>query len=298
MAEIDYADGNELAEDVNLPASRWKVFWYRLTADKLAVASLLFIILVIAVSVFAPWIAPYDPNVADPSGRLAPIGTPGHLLGLDAQGRDILSRLIWGGRYSLLASVIPVVIAVVLSLAFGLVAGYRGGSLSAFIMRIIDFLFAFPMVLFAIGLAAVLGPGIWTVGLTVIFSATPYLARVVYADVKAEREKEYVEAARALGASDTEIIATEILPNVATSAIVYGTTLVGGMIVFLAGLSFLGLGVQPPTADWGRMVAEGAKVMILGSPHIATLPAIVIVLVALAFNWLGDGLRDVFDAHK
>ncbi|KAB2698769.1 ABC transporter permease [Ochrobactrum sp. Kaboul] len=281
-----------------LGSSTASLRWHRLTRDRLVLASLLFILAVMAVSVAAPWIAPYDPNVADAALRLAPVGTPDHILGVDAQGRDILSRVIWGGRSSLLVSVLPVAAAVLLSIALGLAAGYKGGKLAAFIMRVIDLAFAFPMVLLAIGLATAFGPGLWTVGLTIIFSATPYLTRVVYAEVRAERDKEYVEAAQALGASQSEIVFREILPNVATSVLVYGTTMVGGMIVFSAGLSFLGLGAQPPTADWGRMVSEGSKVLILGSAHVATVPALVIVAVALAFNWLGDGLRDLLDPRR
>ncbi|TMU91580.1 ABC transporter permease [Brucella haematophila] len=281
-----------------LGSSTASLRWHRLTRDRLVLASLVFILAVVAVSVAAPWIAPYDPNVADAALRLAPVGTPDHILGVDAQGRDILSRVIWGGRSSLLVSVLPVAAAVLLSIALGLAAGYKGGKLAAFIMRVIDLAFAFPMVLLAIGLATAFGPGLWTVGLTIIFSATPYLTRVVYAEVRAERDKEYVEAAQALGASQFEIVFREILPNVATSVLVYGTTMVGGMIVFSAGLSFLGLGAQPPTADWGRMVSEGSKVLILGSAHVATVPALVIVAVALAFNWLGDGLRDLLDPRR
>jgi len=281
-----------------LGSSTASLRWHRLTRDRLVLASLVFILAVVAVSVAAPWIAPYDPNVADAALRLAPLGTLDHILGVDAQGRDILSRVIWGGRSSLLVSVLPVAAAVLLSIALGLAAGYKGGKLAAFIMRVIDLAFAFPMVLLAIGLATAFGPGLWTVGLTIIFSATPYLTRVVYAEVRAERDKEYVEAAQALGASQFEIVFREILPNVATSVLVYGTTMVGGMIVFSAGLSFLGLGAQPPTADWGRMVSEGSKVLILGSAHVATVPALVIVAVALAFNWLGDGLRDLLDPRR
>jgi peptide/nickel transport system permease protein len=281
-----------------LGSSTASLRWHRLTRDRLVLASLVFILAVVAVSVAAPWIAPYDPNVADAALRLAPVGTPDHVLGVDAQGRDILSRVIWGGRSSLLVSVLPVAAAVLLSIALGLAAGYKGGKLAAFIMRVIDLAFAFPMVLLAIGLATAFGPGLWTVGLTIIFSATPYLTRVVYAEVRAERDKEYVEAAQALGASQFEIVFREILPNVATSVLVYGTTKVGGMIVFSAGLSFLGLGAQPPTAEWGRMVSEGSKVLILGSAHVATVPALVIVAVALAFNWLGDGLRDLLDPRR
>lgn len=280
------------APAVPTPAS---AVWQRLRTHKLALASLAVIVLALLLSALAPWIAPYDPNVADPALRLAPPGTPGHLLGLDGQGRDLLSRLLWGGRESLLSTIAPVAVAVLISLALGLFAGYTRGRAAALVMRVVDILFAFPMVLLAIGLATALGPGFWTIALTIVFTATPYLTRVVYAGVRAERDKEYVEAARVLGAPTRTVLLCEILPNVATPAIVYGTTLVGSMIVFLAGLSFLGLGTQPPTADWGRMVSEGAQVLVLDAAHVATVPALAIVAVALAFNWLGNGLRDILD---
>ena len=266
-----------------------------LRQHQLAALGLAVIVLAVLLAVLAPWVAPHDPNAADPALRLAPPGTPGHPLGLDGQGRDILSRLVWGGRASLLSTILPVAAALVLSLGIGLFAGYTRGRASALVMRTVDILFAFPMVLLAIGLATALGPGSWTIVLTIVFTATPYLARVVYAGVRAERDKEYVEAARALGASTAHVLLREILPNVATPAIVYGTTLVGSMIVFLSGLSFLGLGTQPPTADWGRMVSEGAQVLVLDAAHVATAPALAIVAVALAFNWLGNGLRDLLD---
>lgn len=272
-----------------------RAIWQRLRAHKLALASLGVIVLALLLSALAPWLAPYDPNAADPALRLAPPGTPGHVLGLDGQGRDLLSRVLWGGRQSLLSTIAPVAVAVLISLALGLFAGYTRGRAAALVMRVVDILFAFPMVLLAIGLATALGPGFWTIALTIVFTATPYLTRVVYAGVRAERDKEYVEAARVLGAPTHTVLLREILPNVATPAIVYGTTLVGSMIVFLAGLSFLGLGTQPPTADWGRMVSEGAQVLVLDAVHVATVPALAIVTVALAFNWLGNGLRDILD---
>lgn len=264
----------------------------------LAVASLMVLLCIIAVTLLAPWLAPYDPMQAFPGLRLAAPGMPGHLLGGDNQGRDMLSRLIWGGRSALGASILPVIFAAALSLVLGMSAGYRNGVISSFIMRCIDMLFAFPMVLLAIGLSAVLGNGYLTVIITLICSVIPYLTRVVYSDTRVEVQKEYVEALRAQGASHADILFRELLPNVATPLLVYTTSLLGGMVVFLAGLSFLGLGVQPPQADWGRMVGEGAQMMILGAPHIATLPALAIVVVSLAFNWLGDGLRDLLDPHR
>jgi ABC-type dipeptide/oligopeptide/nickel transport system permease subunit len=267
----------------------------RFAANTLAVVSLVFLILVVLGTLFAPWISPANPDVADPLLRLAPPGTQGHLLGLDQQGRDILSRLIWGGRSSLATAALPVVVAAVLALALGLAAGYSRSWIAGLAMRGVDIAFSFPMILFAIGLATAIGPGGSTVAITIVLAATPYLARTVYAEVRAERDKEYVEAAQALGAGRSEIVWREILPNVLTPLVVYATTMIGGMIVFAASLSFVGLGAQPPTADWGRMAAEGAKVLVTGAPHVAVIPASIIVAVALAFNWLGDGLRDALD---
>lgn len=284
-------------ERASTPPVKFASRWQKFCRNRLALFSLGFLLLVVAISLLAPWISPYDPLQSTPRLRLGPIGTPGHWLGLDGQGRDILSRLLWGGRTSLAASVIPVLLAAVLSLMLGVVAGYRQGRLSSLVMRLIDMLFAFPMVLLAIGLSAVIGSGLMTVSITLICSATPYLTRVVYAETRAEIGKEYIEAARALGTPTVELLYRELLPNVITPLVVYTTTLLGGMVVFLAGLSFLGLGVQPPQADWGRMVSEGSQMMILGAPHIATLPAAAIVLVSLAFNWLGDGLHDALDPH-
>ncbi|PVX81698.1 ABC transporter permease [Paraburkholderia unamae] len=283
------------AQDAHWQPPRWRDALARLAANRLAVAGVVIIALAVFVSLAAPWLAPYDPNHAEPAARLAGVGTPGHWLGLDAQGRDMTSRLLWGGRTSLAIVVVSVLGACVASLALGLYAGYSRGLAAIAVMRATDLLFAFPMILLAINLATAFGAGPFTAGVTVLFSALPYLTRVVYANVRAEREREYVEAARALGASTFDIVAREILPNVLTPLVVYGTTLCGGMIVFLAGLSYLGLGVQPPMPDWGRMVSEGAKVMLTGGAHVATLPALAIVAVSVAFNWLGDGLRDALD---
>lgn len=273
-------------------------FLRRLSRHGLALLGLGIFLTAVVLSLAAPWVAPYDPLVSFDGLRLAPPGTPGHLLGLDNQGRDITSRLIWGGRTILAASVLPIVFAALVSLALGLLAGFRASAFSELIMRTMDMLFAFPMVLLAIGLSAVLGSGYPTLTITLICSVIPYLTRVVYRDTRSEVTKEYVEALRAQGASSRDILFREILPNVAAPLLVYTTSLLGGMVVFLAGLSFLGLGVQPPQADWGRMVGEGAQMMIFGAPHIATAPAVAIVLLSLAFNWLGDGLRDLLDPYQ
>jgi ABC-type dipeptide/oligopeptide/nickel transport system permease subunit len=278
--------------------SKWKMFWNALRKDKLAVSGCTIVFIILIVSLFAPVFAPFDPNAGDGSLRLMPPGTSGHLLGLDDQGRDILSRLIWGGRISLITSLIPIILAFGVSLLLGLIAGYYAGKTGEFIMRVLDVLFAFPSVLLAIAAAAILGPSPTTIMIAIFFVMVPYMTRVVYSATFKEKSKEYVEAARVLGAGKIEIVLKEILPNVISDLIVYSTTLIGVTIVFGAGLSFLGLGVQPPNADWGKMTGDGVKVLTQGAPHVATIPGFIILIVSTAFNWLGDGLRDALDPYK
>jgi peptide/nickel transport system permease protein len=266
--------------------------------DKVAVGALVVLVLVALVSIFAPWISPYDPLQGDPTIRLQPPGTPGHLLGLDGQGRDILSRLMWGGRYSLTVAVVPVLVAGLLALIIGMISGYRSGRWGEVTMRVLDVVFAFPIVLFAIAIAAVMGPGLVNSMVAIGITMVPYMARVVYTATVQESAKDYVEAARAAGASHLEILRKQLLPNVLSPLVVYGTTLAGLVIVLAAGLSFLGVGIIPPAPDWGVMTSDGRQVLLEGYPHVATIPGIVILVVALAFNLLGDGVRDALDPHK
>lgn len=282
---------------VSFHRSQASLVWKTLKKDKMAVAGGIIILVVLAVAILAPLLAPYDPTVGDGALRLLPPGTPGHILGLDDQGRDILSRVIWGGRISLMVGILPVVCSGIISLFLGLFAGYYQGIWGEAIMRILDIFFAFPMVLLAIAIAAVLGPGMLNVMLAVNIVLVPYVTRVVYTATTVEARKEYVIAARAAGASNLELMFKEIMPNVLSPLIVYSTTIVGLMIVYAAGLSFLGLGIQPPAADWGRMTSDGRTVLTEGHPHVATIPGLMILLVSLAFNMLGDGLRDALDPH-
>ncbi|WEG11027.1 ABC transporter permease [Pullulanibacillus sp. KACC 23026] len=265
--------------------------------DRLAVIGAIIIFIVAAAAIFAPMITPYNPNIGDGTKRLLPIGTPGHILGLDEEGRDILSRLIYGGRLSLASAVFPIVIMFFISLGLGLIAGYFA-KVGEVIMRVLDVLFAFPTALLAIAISAIIGTGLTTIMLSVCIVMLPYMTRVVYTSTLNEKNKEYVEAAKALGANKLEILFKEICPNVMTDLIVYSTTLMGTTIVFAAGLSFIGLGIQPPQADWGRMVTGGISVLTEGAPHIATIPGLVILIVATAFNWIGDGLQSALDPFK
>ena len=250
-------------------------------------------VLFAAAGVLAPWIAPYPPNESFIELRLEGIGTPGHWLGVDTQGRDVLSRLIYGVRASLMTGLVPVIVSACLAIPLGLVAAYFSRA-GAVILRMMDVLFAFPMVLLAILLTAILGPGVTNLLIALVIVLLPFNCRVVYVEALAQRHAGYVEAAVALATPDWRIMFREMLPHVVSASIVYSMTIVGTVIVTAAGLSFLGLGVQPPAADWGLMIAEGRPVLPF-APHIATLAGLAIFLLVSGFNLLGDGLRDALD---
>jgi peptide/nickel transport system permease protein len=263
------------------------------TDDRLARIALAMILVFVVCAVFAPLIAPYDPTEADPALRLRPPGTEGHLLGLDNQGRDILSRLIYGARITLLAGVIPVVFGALISIPLGMIgAWYR--RFGEIVMRFMDVLFAFPMVLLAVMLAALMGPGLGNMLIALVIVLVPYNTRVVYAEACQQRGQAYVEAARATATPDIKILFVEMLPNVVAASVVYSCTIVGSIVITAAGLSFLGLGIQPPAAEWGIMTSEGRTYLFV-APHISTIPGIAITLLVIAFNLLGDSLRDALD---
>ena len=262
--------------------------------DRQAVVGLVIIAIAGGAALAAPLISPWDPLASAGVERLSPIGTAGHLLGTDEQGRDILSRLIWGGRASLLVGILPTVAAAIVALGLGLLAGYAGGVIDHLIMRALDVFFAFPLVLLAIAIVGVIGPGMQNQMFALAVVLVPYSTRVVRTATLSVKPLEYVEAARALGASRGRLIGRHLLPNVLPPLLVYTSTLVGMMIVASAGLSFLGLGVQPPTPDWGVMVGNG-RLVLYRAAHVATIPGIVIVIAALAFNFVGDGLREALD---
>ena len=262
--------------------------------DRQALVGVIIIAIAGGAALTAPLISPWDPLSSGAAERLAPIGTPGHLLGTDEQGRDILSRLIWGGRASLLVGILPTVTAGLVALGLGLLAGYVGGLLDHVIMRALDVFFAFPLVLLAIAIVGVIGPGMQNQMFALAVVLVPYSTRVVRTATLSVKSLEFVEGARALGAGRGRLIGRHLLPNVLPPLLVYTSTLVGMMIVASAGLSFLGLGVQPPTPDWGVMVGNG-RLVLYRAAHVATIPGIVIVVVALAFNFVGDGLREALD---
>jgi peptide/nickel transport system permease protein len=281
------------ADDVERTRSSLYFVWRGVRNDPYALAGALLILMFVICALFAPFVAPFDPNEAIPELRLQGIGTPGHILGLDAQGRDMLSRLIYGSRYSLVAGVTPVILGTLLSIPLGMIAAYYE-RLGYFIMRFMDILFAFPMVLLAIMLSFFMGPGIENLIVALVVVLIPYNTRVVYVQALAQKELGYIEAARASATSDAKILFVEMLPHVVSASVVYSMTIVGTIVVTAAGLSFLGLGVQPPTPEWGIMTSDGRTVLHI-APHVSTLPGIAIFLMVTGFNLLGDSLRDSLD---
>jgi ABC-type dipeptide/oligopeptide/nickel transport system permease subunit len=262
--------------------------------DRGALLSGLFLLAVVLAVVFAPLIAHYGPDEADNLARYKPIGTPGHILGTDQQGRDMLARLLFGGRVSLLVGVVPTLVAGAIGLGLGLTAGFVRGLVDQIIMRCLDVVFAFPMVLLAIAIAGSMRPGVLTEIIAITIVLIPYFARLARTATEGVTPMPFIEAARAAGGAPMTIMLRYVLPNVFSPVVVYATTLMGLMIVVGSGLSFLGLGVQPPTPDWGAMVAEG-RVVLRRAPHVTILPGCAILIVSLAFNFLGDGVRDALD---
>jgi peptide/nickel transport system permease protein len=260
-------------------------------------SALLGLALVIAVAiaaVVAPAIAPHDPDAIDTTRRLARPFTTGHLLGTDEFGRDVMSRLLHGARISLVVGLASTAIAAVAGSVCGLLAGFVGRWVDQAVMRGIDILMAFPYFLLAIAIIAALGPGLVNGMVAIAIVNVPFYGRIVRATVLAVKQTEYVEAARALGVSEVRLGLTHVLRNCLAPLIVAITLNIGGMITALAGLSFLGLGVQPPTADWGSMLAASRQYINV-APHVAALPGLAIFLTVLGFNLLGDGLRDALD---
>jgi peptide/nickel transport system permease protein len=268
-------------------------FWWQLRRNRLALFGAAVLASFAVVALLAPWLAPYSPTAQNLPASLQPPG-PVHLLGTDEFGRDILSRLIYGTRVSLLVGVFSVAIALAAGGFLGMLAGYYGGWLDNALMRVMDVMLALPTILLAIVIVTSLGPGLTNVMLAVGISLIPNFARVAKAAVLGVRELEYVEAAKASGAGDLRIIFRHILPNSLAPIIVQGTLSVAGAILSAAALSFIGLGAQPPTPEWGSMLSSG-RAFLRDAPHVTTFPGLAILLTVLALNLFGDGLRDALD---
>ncbi len=272
--------------------------WRRIRKDKVSIASLIVIVLVVAVAVFAPWLAPYDPNQQFFDGLTLegqPLPPDGRFwFGTDTLGRDQLSRVLFGARTSLLIGVIANGAAVSIGTLLGVTAGYVRGWLGAAIMRFTDLMMAFPALLLGIALAAILRPSLFIVALVIALVNWVQIARVIYTETTALSERDFIEAARALGATTPRILFVHLLPHLVPTALVYATLGISTAVLFEATLSFLGVGVQPPNPAWGKMIFEGQSYY-LTAPWLVFIPGAAILLVALAFNLVGDGLRDALD---
>jgi peptide/nickel transport system permease protein len=272
----------------------WAGVVRRFRRDPVAMAALFVILALILVAVLAPWVAPNDPYRSSMIRRLRPIGTPGFPLGTDELGRDMLSRLIHGGRLSLLMGVTPVFIAFFVGSAIGITAGYLGGKVNTILMRTVDIFFAFPSVLLAIALSGALGAGIFNGLLSLSIVFVPPIARIAESVTTAVRKIDYVEAARASGASALTIIRVHVLGNVMGPIFVYATGLISVSLILASGLSFLGLGVKPPEPEWGLML-NTLRNAIYVQPWVAALPGAMIFITSISFNLLSDGLRSAMD---
>jgi ABC-type dipeptide/oligopeptide/nickel transport system permease subunit len=259
------------------------------------------LLVIIASAVFAPWVAPHDPLAVNIRHRLAPPtwmegGAPDHLLGTDQVGRDLLSRMIYGGRVSLVVGVSAVLLSATIGVLLGLTAGYFGRRADWTIMTLVNVMLTFPFVLLALAVIAVLGPSLVNMIIVLGAAGWPIYARVVRAETMAIREREFVLAGRALGMSHARIIFKQILPNLVSAIVVIATLQVAQVIILESFLSFLGLGIQPPTPAWGNMLGEG-RVYMLNSWWIATFPGSAIFLTTLTINLMGNALRDWLDPH-
>jgi ABC-type dipeptide/oligopeptide/nickel transport system permease subunit len=258
------------------------------------VAGALVVITIAVMAVLAPALPLSDPNRTQPSRRLASPLTPGYPLGSDHLGRDLLSRVIWGARVSLMVGVLATLLAMLAGTALGLITGFYGGVADSVVMRGIDLIMAFPYILLAMLLVAALGPGLVNAMIAVAVVNVSFYARGVRAAVLLLREQEFVEAARAVGSTEGRILRRHILPGIVGPILVFVSMNIGVMITESAGLSFIGLGAQPPTADWGTMLADGRQFITVAA-HVAAIPGLAIFLLVLGCNLVGDGLRDALD---
>ena len=283
------------------PATKARGYWStvgrRLLRDKVSMACALILLAIFLSAAFAPWLGLADPYQGSMIRRLRHIGTAGYLLGTDELGRDMLARLIYGGRLSLAIGISPVLLAFAIGTSLGLVAGYAGGWINTMIMRTVDVFYAFPSVLLAIAISGALGAGITNsiVSLTIVF--VPQITRVAESVTTGVRNRDFVEAARASGANALTIIRVHILGNVLGPIFVYATSLISVSMILAAGLSFLGLGTKPPEPEWGLML-NTLRTAIYVNPWVAALPGAMIFAVSIGFNLLSDGLRSAMDIRN
>lgn len=268
--------------------------WRRLLTNGMAMTGFALILVLALLALLAPWLGLQDPIAVETSKRLLPLFSPGHPLGTDEFGRDMLSRLVWGGRTSLVTGLLSAGISALLGVSLGVLAGFAGGRTDTLIMRGTDVLMSFPYILLAIAVTAALGPGIRNAMLAVGITGIPIYIRTVRSTSLVIMQQEYITAARAIGSPNLGIALRHLLPNLVSPITVIFSLDVGSKIIATSSLSFLGLGPQPPLADWGSMLSNGRTYLSM-APHVATLPGLLILAVVLGCNLLGDGVRDALD---
>jgi len=276
------AAGGELAD-----------LWRRLRRNRAAVVGAGIVLIFVLLGVLAPVLVPYNPIQGNLNDRLLPFsGT--HWLGTDELGRDLLSRILYGARVSLQIQIVAVVLALIVGVLLGSLSGYLGGYVDSLIMRCMDILLAFPGIFLALGIIAALGPGLVNLMFAAGISSIPQFARIVRASILSLKEREFVEAALALGSGSNRVMFRHLLPNCLAPIIVQSTLRMATVLLTASGLSFLGLGVQPPTPEWGAMLSNSRSYLVV-APHVATIPGVAIMVVVVGFNLFGDGLRDTLD---
>jgi glutathione transport system permease protein len=280
-----------LPSEVRTP---WTEFWRKFKKQRVAVVAGAFVAVLVVVAILAPWVVPYDAENFFDYDSLNALPSLKHWFGVDPLGRDIFSRIMVGSRISLTAGFVSVAVGAFVGTAVGLIAGYYEGLWDRVIMRVCDVLFAFPGILLAIGIVAILGGGMVNVIIAVAIFSIPTFARLVRGNTLALKHLTFIEAARSIGASDWTIVTRHIFPGTIPAVVVYFSLRIGTSIITAASLSFIGMGAQPPTPEWGAMLNE-ARADMMTSPHVALFPSLAIFLTVLAFNLLGDGLRDALD---
>ena len=275
-------------------ASAWQIF----TRNKLAIVGLCFILFWVIVALVAPFVAPYDPTGINFADKLVAPGVNGHILGTDQYGRDVLSRIMYGARISIWCGVISVGISLVIGTILGGIAGYYGGLVSIVIMRVMDAMCAFPSLVLAIVIASVMGRGTVSAMIAVGIVSIPDYARLMFAETSSIRGRPYIEAGVAIGLKNNQLIARHVLPNCMSQLLVKATLGLGFAILTVSSLSFLGMGVQPPTPEWGNMISEGRGYIISGEWWMTTFPGLAIMTSIPGFNLVGDGVRDILDPRN
>ena len=275
----------------------WRSVGLRLVRDRVAMACAAILVLLLLAAIFAPWVAPADPFKTSMLKRLLPVGSPGNWLGTDELGRDLLSRLIYGGRLSLAMGIVPVSAAFLIGTTIGVAAGFMGGKVNMAVMRTLDVFYAFPSVLLAVAISGAMGPGLSNslLALTIVF--IPQIARVAESVTTQVAKLEYIDAARMSGAGTFTIIRVQVLGNVLGPVFVYATGLISVCMILASGLSFLGLGVRPPEAEWGLML-NTLRSAIFNNPVVAALPGAMIFMTSICFNLLADGIRSAMDLKR